>query len=179
MSGHVSPHWFARLKWQLRDVSAYFGGLDKSTNPIFNANQMASLAPSGTSWNLEIYQSNLWCKKPNMFFSFPLELDSPINWDPIPLIPSYCNCTPCKNWIWEGGLDGWIWNGWIYTPYHSGPKKAGSLLVSPAGNNRFSIGTSFHNWIPGRYTGTTFDPFKLGEWFHPLFEQPKFWLINH
>lgn len=25
-----------------------------------------------------------------------------------PLIPSYCNCTPCKNWIWEGGLDGWI-----------------------------------------------------------------------
>ena len=60
--------------------------------------------------------------KTNMVVSFPLELDGPIDWDPIPLIPSYCNCTPCKNCVVSfggmGGEAGWIWNGWINTPYH-------------------------------------------------------------
>ena len=70
------------------------------------------------SWNLPIESLML----SNMVVSFPLELDGPINWDPIPLIPSYCNCTPCKNCVifFGGGAGeaGWIWNGWIYTPYH-------------------------------------------------------------
>ena len=64
VSGHVRPPGFAR-QWQLksqRDVSAYFGGLHKSTNPMFLqiSNQLKCLSPIKKRIGFQYSQTVLW-----------------------------------------------------------------------------------------------------------------------